>query len=34
VSAGIFLLLIPLVWRTARPPRLGRAAPADAGGAH
>jgi DHA2 family multidrug resistance protein len=34
VSAGIFLLLIPLVWRTARPPRLGRAAPTDAGGAH
>jgi DHA2 family multidrug resistance protein len=34
VSAGIFLLLIPLVWRTSRPPRLGRAAPVDAGGAH
>jgi DHA2 family multidrug resistance protein len=33
VSAGIFLLLIPLVWMTRRPSRLAGAA-ADAGGAH
>jgi DHA2 family multidrug resistance protein len=32
LSAGLFLLLIGLVWFARRPPRVG--APADAGGAH
>jgi DHA2 family multidrug resistance protein len=33
-SAVIFVLLIGLVWMTRRPPRLGGAMAADAGGAH
>lgn len=32
-SAAIFLLLVPMVWLTRRPPRRA-GAPADAGGAH
>jgi DHA2 family multidrug resistance protein len=32
-SAGLFLLLIGLIWLTRRPAQ-GGAAPADAGGAH
>ncbi|MNY71581.1 Multidrug export protein EmrB [compost metagenome] len=32
-SAGLFLLLIGLIWLTKRPAQ-GGAAPADAGGAH
>ncbi len=34
VSAGLFLLLIGLIWLTQRPPRLPAGAAADAGGAH
>lgn len=33
-SAGIFLALIGLIWLTRRPPRMGGAGAADAGGAH
>jgi len=33
-SAGIFLLLIGLIWLTRRPPRAAGGAPVDAGGAH
>ncbi|GAB3366021.1 MULTISPECIES: DHA2 family efflux MFS transporter permease subunit [Giesbergeria] len=33
-SAGMFLVLISLVWLTQRPPRMGAAGAADASGAH
>ncbi|KDB52496.1 EmrB/QacA family drug resistance transporter [Sphaerotilus natans subsp. natans DSM 6575] len=33
-SAAIFLLLVPMVWLTRRPPRRAGAAAVDAGGAH
>ncbi|MEK8031649.1 DHA2 family efflux MFS transporter permease subunit [Ideonella sp. DXS29W] len=33
-SALLFLALIGLIWFTKRPPRIGGAGPADAGGAH
>lgn len=33
-SAILFLALISLIWFTKRPPKLGGAGPADAGGAH
>ena len=33
-SSFVFLLLISLIWLTQRPPRLGAATAADAGGAH
>jgi DHA2 family multidrug resistance protein len=33
-SSMAFLALVGLVWFTKRPPKLGGAAPADAGGAH
>lgn len=34
MSAAIFLLLVPMVWLTRRPPRRSGAATVDAGGAH
>ena len=33
-SAGIFLLLIGLIWLTKRPPRAAGGGAVDAGGAH